>query len=352
MISAPTRPDWDALETRKGWIFSARTDLLVFWLPVFAAYFFQIIFRGRQPDQIEQMNFVLGLAIFDAGHVLSTAGPVYRRHLEGKVSRLMKGFFVVSALLIASYAYSRQLFFAIVAPFAVYHVMKQQYGWLMYSRRKFGEPAQEGRKWDQLLIWTLLLVPVLWWLSPMSAAEKYYYMRGDFVFTIPAAVAQVALGFYGIVIAAYAVHVARLQRPVNWAKISLLAATGFWFFSLVLFPSKGIFFASLFYVHGVSYVLHARREFSNTPFHRLAHQPRPGVVWLATRVAPFFLIVFGLGAIWRFSGTIYFDLFARDGRGSPWEFLMWYPLMTHYYFDSFIWRGLELPVGTETALAA
>jgi hypothetical protein len=325
----------------RGWIFSPKTDICVFWLPVAVAYICSFIFGALQePPAISSINFLFGLAIFDAGHVLATTGPVFRRKSEGKLFAFRLGLILMTLFTLGSYLISRQLFFSIVAPLAVFHVMKQQYGWLMLSRRTFAEPLST-RLWDQVLLWNVMLAPVLWWLSPMSAAEKSYYMPKDFSFIVPSFVAQGALVLYVFINVAYVIHIFRSKDALNWGKLSLLMATGLWFFTLIFFPSKIAFFASLFYAHGIAYILYSQRDFAATQFTKMKGKWVPFVQIFAKKSLLFFIVVAAIGFVWRVGGTVAYKTFDVSS-GSLIEFALWYPLLVHYYFDSFIWRGIDL----------
>lgn len=320
-------------QAHPGWIFSPVTDVAMFWLPVLIGYGTWLSTGGQVGESFSMGHLLIGILLFNSVHIVATLGPVYRRARENQMSWVRFYMGPVMALIgaVFVYHYSRTLFFSILAPYTLFHVVKQQYGWVMLSRRTFGEPLA-GLNWDRVMIWNAMVGPSLWWLSPLSPIEKTYFKPGDFTFLIPEAVAQLGVVVYIVIFVAYMIHLSILTRSqaINWGKMSLLASTYVWFLALLLFPNRYVFFFTLIYVHALPYIFHSRRDFANA--------------WSAGRSRigaslTYLTAIFALGVFYS-AGTSANDAFmlANPGQTRWFEILLWLPLVPHYYFDAIIWR--------------
>lgn len=213
----------------------------------------------------------------------------------------------------------------------------------MLSRRRAMEPPDE-RLMDTIEIWNIMLPPVIWWLSGMSPAPKMFF--GDvFLISLPPVIAVAALTVHWVIHLVYVVTVVRrVQRTgvINWGKYSLMGATWVWFYcGLVIDPTTSVFTRGIMTVHALPYLLFTQQEMA---------KPQPQV----TSARPAFLrlglplafaacvLIFGI-ALHNF-GRLTYIFFYKFHPGSLVGLTFHIPLLTHYYFDSFIWkRGNWLP---------
>src|SRR5947207_2938013 len=140
-----------------AWLFSARTDLTVFlgsalvsllalWIGARAG-----VLYGDTPD----WAWVPAVLLIDVAHVWST---VFRVYLDKDEMRRRPVLYwavplVGLAIGIALYSEGELVFWRVLAYTAVFHFVRQQYGWVALYRAKAGECDALGRWIDTLAIY-------------------------------------------------------------------------------------------------------------------------------------------------------------------------------------------------------
>jgi len=311
----------------KGWIFSPKKDATVFWAPLLVLLACAFLFDASNP-QVDLIYYYLLLVPFQDGHLWGTYGTVLRRRAEGRMPRtlMVVGPVCAVSLFLLLYYRSHSLYFFILSVVGLTHILRQQYGWVMVSRRHAAE-GDKGRLIDTAAVWNQMLPPVIWWLSPMSPAAKVFF-GVESLPSFPASVAQAALVFHWVFNAFYiGREFYRYRRdpsaPINWGKYSLLASTWVWFyFGLVLQPNPVFFFRGIMTIHSMPYLLFTREKMG------------------VTRWGPTLAFVAGfiIFAVLLESYSTWLDKIGILGGAYAWlgaSFQI--PLIVHYYFDSFIW---------------
>ncbi len=316
-----------------GWVFSPFADATLFWGPTFIAILIYMFPQFALPLAITQFNVFLGDSIVNFGHVWSTAGPLRRRlplFSAHRIKMIFLPLFYLSCLA-AFYSMSASLFMQIIAPIGMTHVFRQQYGWLVLSGRK-ADVTERDLLIDKILLWTLILAPMIWWLSPLGEGEEsHFFLPGDLPH-LPSWLALSAFIFYlavCLLYTLYALYRARTQS-VSWGKISLLLSTFFWCASIFFISPRLIFLPALIYIHGLSYIHHSRVDANLKALSRLSPLQYTLVFWFLTSA---------IGVIWSHCPII-IDYFThvQTEHGNWLGFIQWIPVSLHYYFDSFIWR--------------
>ena len=323
------------MNSKNGWIFSPRQDFAHFWAPMLAV--FLLTPRADSPRfQFLNLAFLIFVLVpFNDGHLFLSAGPALRRALGGKAGalELLAGPAAVLAASWLLYARATPLFFTVLSLVAIHHIMSQQHGWLMLSRRKAGEPPEE-RLIDVVALWNIMLVPVVWWFSAASPLEKRYYFVHGIAFTVPAAVAAGALWAHWAINAVYLGHVGRQAlrgAALNWGKLLLMASTWIWFYgSLIAFPNRLVFLHALVVMHGIPYMRYAREDAAAG----VRGAPSRALAWFGNPYAVLLLCAAG-GALTR-DVLPMTRVFLRPTPLLEIAFLS--PAILHYYFDAFLWR--------------
>jgi hypothetical protein len=341
--------------SRSRWIFSAPIDLAVFGGTAVVALALVALgpvldARGDAPE----WSWITGVLLVDVAHVWSTAFVVYLDPAEWRRRPVLYAGAPLAALAlgIALYAWGEGPFWRAIAYFAVFHFIRQQYGWVMMYRARNGERDRFGRLLDGATIYAATLYPLIWWHA--SLPRRFSWMRsGDFVVGLPAWVVPPAFASY---VALLALYVARavVQRPVAWGKHVVVATTvACWYVGIVATNSDYAFTVSNVFVHGIPYMalvyLYARaagreRESRDGAAAKLISRRRGLVVFLAT----LWLIAYVEEMLWD-----------RTMWGErPWLFGSWIdvggaavviapllavPQLTHYFLDGFLWRRRANP---------
>ncbi|HTR50968.1 MAG TPA: hypothetical protein VMJ10_09710 [Kofleriaceae bacterium] len=339
----------------KRWLFSAPIDLAVFGGTAIVALALVALGpalgvhgRGDAPE----WSWITGVLLVDVAHVWSTAFVVYLdpAELRRRPALYVGAPIVAFASGIALYALGEAAFWRAIAYVAVFHFIRQQYGWVMMYRARTGQRDVLGRWLDGATIYAATLYPLIWWHASLPRA--FSWMRdGDFVPGLPACVIAPARTIYVALVGSYVVR-ACFERPVAWGKHVVVAATvACWYVGIVATNSDYAFTVSNVFVHGIPYMvlvyLYARaaareRESAHGLAARLVR--RGVLVFLATLWLVAYLeeLVWDHAAwherAWLFGGS--FDLDRGAVLLAP---LLAVPQLTHYILDGFLWRRRSNP---------
>lgn len=321
---------------------------------------------GRLDTPVPPWLFVLLVAGVDVAHVYATA---FRAYLDPARFRRRPALFigvplVAFALGQLAWSFGPHVFWRALAYLAVFHFVRQQWGWVAYTRRRAGERDDDGeRGLDRAVIYAATLFPLLYWHVGLPR-EIAWFVDGDFA-RVPAWCAPwlVALG----AAASLALHAAFALRQfararaglgVNWAKVQVVATTSAsWFLAIVVLDSDIAFTALNVLSHGVPYLavvwhVEARVERARgSPCGRLF---RPGARHALAFVGV--LALLGYGEEWLWHQLVWLDQLtafpgphaagadggAASGAG-PLALSFLVPLLavpqaTHYLLDGWLWR--------------
>jgi len=337
----------------KRWLFSAPIDLAVFGGTAVAALALVALgpALGASADAPE-WSWITGVLLVDVAHVWSTAFVVYLDPAEWqRRPALYAGTPIAAfALGVALYAWGEGPFWRAIAYFAVFHFIRQQYGWVMMYRARCGERDRLGRWLDGATIYAATLYPLIWWHA--SLPRRFSWMRdGDFIGGLPAWVIAPARAIY---LALLVMYVARavIARPVSWGKHLVVATTvACWYVGIIATNSDYAFTVSNVFVHGIPYMalvfLYARSA-AREP--RSAHGAgawlleRGLIVFLATLwlVAYFEEMVWDRG-LWHERGWLFGTGRDIGGAAAVLAPLLAVPQLAHYVLDAFLWKRRSNP---------
>lgn len=337
---------------RSGWILGPRADLWLFSAPLVAA--FALIALAARLEllhaELPPWAFAALIVGCDVAHVWATAFRVYLdpRELTRRLPLYLGVPLLCLAGGIALHAESRMLFWRALAYLAAFHFVRQQWGWVAYSRARAGERGRLDRVLDELAIYAVTLGPLLWWHARLPR-EFAWFLEGDFI-ALPGWVGSAALGTSASVVAAYLLRqLWRLARGqgVNWAKLHVFATTAIaWYGGIVWLDSDLAFTALNVLAHGVPYlavVWRVERARWAGESGALARLFAPGRAWLFLAL----LVAAGYAEEWLWDRSVWHEhpgLFAGPalelGRDAlsllvP---LLALPQATHYVLDAWIWR--------------
>lgn len=366
-----------AKKWEQPWLSSPRWDAILIIAPAFITSAIAIAFR-EQLDNSQYMPlwaWVSLVLVVDVAHVYATLFRTYfdKRSFSEHQSLLVLiplGCWIVGWLL---YRTDDLLFWRTLAYLAVFHFIRQQYGFVaLYSRK---DPAEfKPHRWlDQVCIYTVTLYPLLYWHTHLPRNFNWF-VSGDFVEAVPHAVNEIALAFYFLVAVSYLVkEVVLLKRTgfLNVPKNLIVFGTAMsWWVGIVALNSDLAFTMTNVITHGVPYMAliwlyHSKNADSkNDPENDHSKNDDAAVEtsrranWKFTRdillsFAPAFLLFLvmlayleeGLwdGLVWR-EHLAFFAPFANlPAITEPAILAVLVPLLslpqsTHYVLDGFIWR--------------
>ena len=340
------------------WLVSARFDLAFFVAPAalsFALLWFSPAALFERDDLPVWIWFAL-IPLIDVSHVYASLYRTYfdarelarRPVLYGAVPAVV---FVVGTIV---YAVDALIFWRALAYLAVWHFVRQQYGFLALYRRRAGENARWEGRFDACVLYLAMLYPLLYWHTHLPR-RFVWFVDGDFL-AIPAAEVSTAAGWlYGLLAAAYVFkEIGKRARAVAISpgkSLVLLTTAATWYGGIVLFDSDYAFTLTNVVSHGVPYValvwITLRRRCTAAtaaPGLRWISRPRAIVAFVGVLVA-LALVEEALWdvLVWGDHPTVF------GGRNhalglidSPFlafvVALLALPQATHYVLDGFIWR--------------
>lgn len=238
-----------------GWIFSAKKDLLLFVLPIFIGiilvYFFAYI--NLDPENIIKIGGTivyariswidwLFIALLDAPHVFSTG---YRVFTDSKETQRRRSLFIylpvlVFIFLFAAFSISELWTFRAFSYLNIYHLIKQQYGWVRYSDYRSNIKEKINKTILKMSIYNLTLIPILLWhFNPSMQNQTGWIFDGD-LFLYPSkyiysALTSIHWALNLVLMLSLFSHVVLKKRAVPMGQLIVLFSTWLaWYGGIVL----------------------------------------------------------------------------------------------------------------------
>lgn len=338
-----------------AWLFSPAVDLTAFLGS--AAVSLGLLAWGAGAGLLEagetpDWAWVSLILLVDVAHVYATGFRVYFDREELGRRPWLYGGVPLACFVLAAAAYSEGalLFWRMLAYLAVFHFVRQQYGWVALYRAKAGEREPWGRRIDTLAIYMCTLYPLIHWHASMPKRFSWFVDR-DFL-SLPLWTATVALVVYIAALAAYAVNSLRghLTGRGNPGKDIVVVTTAVcWYVGIVAFNSDFAFSVTNVVIHGVPYIILVW-------WYMLSRQKSLGggrgrwTPWkaLVVLVSTIWVLAYVEELVW--DRTLYHQrswLFGSHLDPGPWDGLivplLAVPQLTHYVLDGFIWRRRSNP---------
>ncbi|MCK6570592.1 hypothetical protein L6V77_05695 [Myxococcota bacterium] len=336
-----------------AWLFDRRTDLWAFGGS--AAFSVGALALGAGQGWLEAdlhpAFFLLAIVLVDVAHVWSTLFRVYLDPDEMDRRPLLYWSAPAFAWIagVALYQAGPLVFWRAFAYLAVFHFVRQQYGFLALYRARAGETRFAWL--DTLTIYGVTLYPLIHWHTHLPRAFDWF-ITGDFL-PLPPVVGVVAAPLYWALLAAYVLRTlyARFRLgETNPGRDLLVGTTALcWYLGIVAFDSDYAFTVTNVFIHGVPYIVLIRR-------YGLTHGATDGPArrvlafgWLPY-LAALWVLAFGEEllwdrAVWQDHPQIFGAPFAPWVGGLlPYLVpLLAVPQLTHYLLDGFIWKRRAAP---------
>jgi hypothetical protein len=337
------------------WLFSRNTDLAVFlgsavvsllalWVGARAGALY-----GDTPD----WAWVPAVLLVDVAHVYATGFRVYLDADELKRRPWLYSLVPFVGLItgVALYGAGELVFWRALAYLAVFHFIRQQYGWVALYRARAGERGKVGKWVDAAAIYAATLYPLVYWHTHLPR-RFWWFLANDFS-AVPAVIARAAAPLYYLLMTAYALkslHGWVIKREGSPGKDIVVVTTAVcWYVGIVAFNSDYAFTVTNVVIHGVPYLAliywHSRRRCEQTA-------GRGAYRIFARGPALFLLSLWALAyveemlwdrGVWQDRGWLF---------GGPWDWaslklflvpLLALPQIIHYVLDGFVWRRKNNP---------
>lgn len=341
------------------WIYSRTVDSIFILLPAFLALIVVMLFPGffTANKDFPVVAWVVLILLIDVAHVYSTLYRTYFDNATFNKQRLLLTYVPLLSWIggVILYAIDGMLFWRVLAYLAVYHFIRQQYGFMrIYSRK---EKYNKLNAWiDRLAIYYGAGYPVIFW--HLHAPRNFdWFVKGDFYYFKSEPIAVAALVLYLAVITAYVIKEILLvirNKQLNIPRNAIIAGTFLsWYFGIVYFNADLAFTTINVVAHGIPYMalvwIYGKRKYGKH------HHESKGIS----------LKLFGKYGIVLFLLVIFFFAFLEEGI---WDAMVWkdhtqlfkmfsflpqvsdstllavivpllsLPQVTHYVLDGFIWK--------------
>ncbi|MEZ0327852.1 MAG: hypothetical protein ACAH95_18300 [Fimbriimonas sp.] len=337
------------------WIYSPKFDLSAIIGPPVAITVVVLIWGSKLAtisDTPPWLWILLVLGI-DVAHVYSS---LFRTYFDRDEFQRRKTLYVVvpivcwlaGVLLYA--AFGATVFWSAIAYFAIYHFVRQQYGFLMLYRR--GEPTGDWQyRVDQIAIYMATMYPLVYW----HTFPRNFHWFSDFQelrigSPYPELICRVIyIGSLTLFVGKEA-NRWRQTGSLNVGKCLLLIATAAaWGTGIILFNGDLTFTLINIISHGIPYMaliwIYQYRKRSSR-----VHEKNPLLRFFQLKYVPFYILALFTIAyleefiwdrvVWREHAEIFgsFQITASAGALMLLVPLLTMPQVTHYVLDAFIWR--------------
>lgn len=365
----PTHTAADRPNTARAipWIFSPTVDLLTFGGS--ALFAMAMLGLGAMFGWLNQdtpgWTWVVAILLIDVAHVYATGFRVYFDRDELARRPWLYGLTPLLAFAISWAVYSESVdaFWRCLAYLAVFHFVRQQYGWVALYRNKAGETYRMGKWIDTSAIYLATVYPLVYWHCHLP--REFWWFRPDDFAAFSIDWSAWLAPFYWLAMSSYAVKSIWLgvrKRQWNPGKDLVVATTAIcWYVGIITFNSDYAFTVTNVIIHGIPYMVlvywYHCAVVSDVATSEPDSRPVPST---AMRLSQFF------GLIWilAYVEELVWDRGMWHERswlfGAPWNFesveallvpLLAVPQITHYVLDGFIWRRRTSPKFAELSSA-
>lgn len=345
----------------RPWLKSASFDCSFILLPSILSVFVAFVFADvlGHTTGIPSWAWVLFVLGIDVTHVYSTLFRTYFNSNEFKENKIILTLIPLATWLIGVSLYSIDslLFWRVLTYVAVFHFIRQQYGFLrLYSRNE--ETSRLNRWLSTLVVYLSALYPILFWHGHQPR-HFHWFIDGDFITGVPAVVSNIIGGIYLFIFCLYFLNeMSTLKhKPINLPKnLIILGTAASWYTGIVHFNSDMIFTITNIVSHGIPYMalvwIYGEKQKDRNDSPIILGRFSYGLFFSRLSFPLFFLVLFifayleeGLwaGFIWREHLGI-FGLLGNLPEITANDTLCWLvplltlPQATHYVLDGFIWK--------------
>ena len=349
------------LKAKQPWIRSAAVDSALILAPAFIAVVVAFFWHTLAPtSETPAWAWLLLVVGIDVAHVYSTLFKTYFRSTEFAARKTLFltipiAVFILGILL---YTTSPIMFWSVLAYGAVFHFIRQQYGFLrIYSRSEKTQPAA-WQTIDKLMIYGCTLLPIIWWHFS-GDREFSWLIKGDFIIAAnPSFAAATLICLYVIWTIWFLKECWSIftRKFLNAPKLLIVLGTALsWYFGIVVFNSDAVFTITNVIAHGIPYLglvwitEKDRVQQKDQRFVEYGAENKESLTVSLTIMLPLIITLawleegFWSGLVFREHGVFFPGFDALPQLHDHLILSIMIPLLavpqaTHYVIDGFIWK--------------
>ena len=330
------------------WLFSKKIDLSVFLgsailsLLLLAVGWRIGILNADSPD----WTWISAVLLIDVAHVWSTSFRVYFDADEFRRRVLLYTIVPVSGYIVgvALYSESPLAFWRVLAIVAVFHFVRQQYGWVALYRSRLNEKSRITLWFDAAAIYLATVYPLVFWMTSLPRNFQWF-VENDF-FNLPAMTERILFPVYVLALTVYfakSIYFYFTTGFLNIGKDIVVLTTAIcWYAGIVAFNSDYAFTVTNVIIHGVPYFAliyfyaKSRRETAGRFYQKLSGN---WIIFLATLWALAYIEeIFWHRGVWHEREYLFGAGWNLENWKTYFVPLLAVPQLTHYVLDGFIWR--------------
>jgi hypothetical protein len=243
----------------QAWLSTAGFDMAWILSPAFISVACVLLFRQQMEatENVPLWVWVCFILLIDVAHVYAS---LFRTYLDPQA--FQKNRTVLLAMPVIAwiggsllYSVSDLYFWRCLAYLAVFHFIRQQFGFMVLYSRKEPEACKKFRWLDCAAIYMATIYPMLFWHTHLRNFN--WFVAGDFFEGLPAVVSHLGLAVYALVAAGYLVKEIAMARQgfINVPKNLLLIGTALsWWVCIVTVNSDMAFTITNVVCHGIPYM--------------------------------------------------------------------------------------------------
>jgi hypothetical protein len=337
---------------KQPWINNKKRDLAFVLMPPFIILLLIVFFQSRIQLIEHHYSFYtwLFLIVFvDVAHVYATLFKTYFKPSAFQKNRKLYIWTPIICLFLSCFLFgiSSHFFWSVLAYVAVYHFVRQQYGFMrLYSKQE--NLVKRNRVINNLAIYTSTGYPMIYWF--MSGTKNFnWFVDNEFLhWENPLILYCFSYLYFGI----FLVYV--INEFVNYRKshffnlpknLLLLGTALSWYFGIVYFNDDLIFTALNVISHGIPYM-------ALVYFKELENNEGTGIPFFRKmkwwNILMFYILfLLGIAFVEEFLWDVFvwkenFSNISTSERWMHYQFflvpLLSVPQFTHYILDGFIWK--------------
>ncbi|PJZ71543.1 hypothetical protein CH373_00340 [Leptospira perolatii] len=366
--------------SKNPWIFSASFDLTWLLAPGFVAVCIVLVIHWFDPfsllskssgsvrtngDSLPPWIWFALIPCIDVSHVYST---LFRSYFDRQEFLRRKALFIFVplacfSLAVLLYSFGKLLFWRVMAYIAVFHFIRQQYGFLaLYHRKDKTDLDQRFFYFEKWTVYAMAGLPVIYWHLVSGGRNFEWFMEGDFLHFEIQPIADAIHALFWIWFSAYflfQVYRYRKIGTVSYTKFLLVLNTALvWYVGIIYLNNDFAFTFTNVVNHGIPYIAllfaysRFRYKFYPAPLFK-AFSSVP--IALLTFVGVLFFLAYTEewlwdSFVWKEHSAFFWNsmIASKDIIGSGEAILvplLFLPQFSHYVLDGFIWKlGKENPV--------
>ncbi|WP_316798040.1 hypothetical protein [Pedobacter frigidisoli] len=347
------------MDNRQPWLNSKWSDIFFILSPAFISLLLVVLFPAQFQKSvgIPVAYWVFLILFIDVAHVYST---LYRTYFNSENFKNQKTLLLSVPLVcyifgIIIYKFDALWFWRLLAYLAVYHFIRQQYGFMrLYSRTE--KTSKAVKLIDQVAIYTATIYPLIFWhLSP--GRNFNWFVEGDFLSFENDFLLHYATILYVAIISVYVLKETISCMKNKWVNVprNLIIIGTFlsWYFGIVYFNGDMAFTTLNVISHGIPYMA-LIWFFEKKKNHNLSLKSKIcslcfdkfGIVYFVMILLVFAYLEEGLwdGMVWREHQSVFKPFVFLPYLNSNNALMLIVPLLslpqsTHYVLDGFIWKS-------------